>query len=96
MDEIEEMNLNELGNRSSRCEITDTLCQGVHHEVSVQPTLHDQGLMVFCLTRCSSRSQISTTTRDLGAPHALGAGNVKTGPRADLLVTDQQLGVRLT
>ena len=95
MDEIEEMNLNELGNRSSSCE-TDTLCQGVHHEVSVEPTLHDQGLMVFCLTRCSSRSQISTPPRDLGAPHAWGAGNVKTGPRVDLLVTDQQLGVRLT
>ena len=63
MDEIEEMNLNEPSNRSSSCEITDTLCQGVHHEVSVEPTLRDMGLMVFSPTAIGTARSIHPKLR---------------------------------
>jgi hypothetical protein len=51
VDEIKEVNLIELSNRSSSYKITDTLCQGVHHKVSVEPTLHDMGLVMFRTTQ---------------------------------------------
>jgi hypothetical protein len=37
----------ELNHRLRSREITDTFCQGVHHKVSVQPTLRDMGLIML-------------------------------------------------
>ena len=71
---VEGVILLELNHRPRSREITDTSCQGVHHEVSGEPTPHIQGPISCSPALCPSTRQISPTARDFLAACAWGAG----------------------
>jgi hypothetical protein len=62
---VEGVILFELNHRPRSREITDTSCQGAHHKVSVDPTLHDMGLLMFSSSQSASPCRIIPTARDL-------------------------------